>query len=99
MGFKSKHDKSPTKGVIPKGRKGLPAKETKLAREAIAAFVDENSDKLNAWLDEIYASGGAEKAFGAFVSLVEYRVPKLARVENNVAVADVTRILWGGDDD
>lgn len=97
MTFKSPHDRSPKKGIIAPTRKGKPQADIKLAREAIAAFVDQNSEKLNGWLDEIYAAGGAEKAFGAFVSLVEYRVPKLARVENKTEVEGEIKISWAAD--
>lgn len=64
----------------PKGgsRKGKPNKSTALAREAIARFVDDNSDRLQGWLDHI-ASESPEKAFNAFMGVIEYHVPKLAR--------------------
>ena len=61
--------------------KGSPNKSTALAREAIARFVDNNSDRLQGWLDEIAAEKGAEAAFRCFTDLVEYHVPKLARTE------------------
>jgi hypothetical protein len=57
--------------------KGLPNKSTQAAREAIAAFVDGNADRLQGWLDEI----AAQAAFDAFSTLLEYHVPKLARQE------------------
>ena len=61
--------------------KGLPNKSTQAAREAIAAFVDGNADRLQGWLDEIAAEKGAQAAFDAFSTLLEYHVPKLARQE------------------
>lgn len=61
------------------GKRG-PNKATKEAREAIAAFVDGNADRLQGWLDEV-AAKDPEKAFGLFMALVEYHVPKLARTE------------------
>jgi hypothetical protein len=65
-----------------KGRvKGVPNKATKAAREAIAAFVDANAEKLQGWLDEI-AADSPKDAFNAFLALVEFHVPKLARVEH-----------------
>lgn len=66
----------------PKGgsRKGVPNKATQTAREAIAKFVDGNADRLAGWLDEI-AAESPEKAFRAFMDVVEYHVPKLARTE------------------
>lgn len=63
------------------GRKaGVPNKATQNAREAIAKFVDGNSHRLEGWLDQI-ASDSPEKAFRAFMDVVEYHVPKLARTE------------------
>ena len=66
----------------PKGgsRLGRPNKATQSAREAIAMFVDGNADRLAGWLDEI-AAESPEKAFRAFMDVVEYHVPKLARTE------------------
>jgi hypothetical protein len=52
-----------------------------LAREAIARFVDSNSDRLQGWLDDIAAEKGSEAAFKCFMDVVEYHVPKLARTE------------------
>jgi hypothetical protein len=73
----------PAKGVTnnPNGRaKGIPNKATTKAREAIALFVDENSQKLQVWLDQVAADSPAE-AFKLFQSVVEYHIPKLARTE------------------
>ena len=61
-------------------RKGIPNKTTVTAREAIARFVDDNAGRLAGWLDEI-AVESPEKAFRAFMDVVEYHVPKLARTE------------------
>jgi hypothetical protein len=61
--------------------KGSPNKSTALAREAIARFVDNNSDRLQGWLDQIAEDKGPEAAFRCFTDLVEYHVPKLARTE------------------
>jgi hypothetical protein len=62
-------------------RKGSPNKATQAAREAIAAFVDGNADRLQGWLDEIAAEKGPQAAFECFSTLLEYHVPKLARQE------------------
>lgn len=65
----------------PGGRpKGIPNKATAQAREAIAAFVEGNVDRLNGWLDQI-AMKDPQAAFDRFMSVVEYHIPKLARVE------------------
>ncbi len=65
----------------PGRRKGLPNKATAAGREAIALFVDGNADRLSGWLDQIAETDPAA-AFAAFMSVVEYHIPKLARVEN-----------------
>ena len=61
--------------------KGLPNKTTAVAREAIARFVDGNSERLQEWLDQIAAQDGPAAAFKCFSDLIEYHVPKLARQE------------------
>lgn len=85
--------------------KGTVNKATATAREAIAAFVDDNSRRMDELLDQIaegipvrdVASGepiinsdGSVKwlvepnpkaAFDAMQSVIEYHIPKLARVE------------------
>ena len=68
----------------PKGgsRAGIPNKATAAAREAIGRFVDGNAERLNGWLDEIYAADGPKAAFQCFADLIEYHVPKLARTEH-----------------
>jgi hypothetical protein len=48
---------------------------------AIAAFVDGNADKLSQWLDEIYLRDGPKDAFNCFLAVVEFHIPKLARIE------------------
>ena len=64
------------------GRKaGAVNEKTKKARESIALFVDENSERLSEWLDEI-AKESPKQAFNCFMSVVEYHVPKLSREEH-----------------
>ena len=71
---------------------GTPNKATADARRAIALFVDENAHRLTEWLDQVAAGVKDEegnvitppnpaKAFDMFQSVVEYHVPKLARME------------------
>ena len=61
--------------------KGLPNKSTANARQAIARFVDGNSERLQEWLDQIAAQDGPAAAFKCFSDLIEYHVPKLSRAE------------------
>jgi hypothetical protein len=61
--------------------KGLPNKSTQAAREAIAAFVDGNADRLQGWLDQIAEEKGPQAAFDCFSTLLEYHVPKMSRTE------------------
>ena len=72
---------------------GTPNKATAEARQAIALFVDKNAHRLTGWLDQV-AEGVQDndgqyvippnpaKAFDMFQSVVEYHVPKLARMEH-----------------
>lgn len=61
--------------------KGTPNRATANAREAIARFVDGNSDRLQGWLDQIAKEEGPKEAFRCFADMLEYHVPKLARME------------------
>ena len=67
-------------------QKGTPNKATRAAREAIATFVDGNSDRLQRWLDEIEEQEGPHAAFKAFTDLLEFHVPKLTRSEVKASV-------------
>lgn len=71
---------------------GSANKSTNAARQAIAAFVDGNAHRLTEWLDQVARGVQDEdgmfvvqpnpaKAFDMFQSVVEYHVPKLARME------------------
>ena len=86
---KDKLAKPSVKGAAAKGPgpgrpKGSPNKSTANAREAIARFVDGNAHKLQSWLDQIAADEkqGPKAAMACFIELLEYHVPKLARVEH-----------------
>jgi hypothetical protein len=59
--------------------KGTPNKATANARAAIGRFVDENSERLQEWLDEIAEKEGPKVAWDCFWDAVEYHVPKLTR--------------------
>lgn len=71
---------------------GTPNKATLSAREAIAAFVDNNSHRLLEWLDamandlmdeegKILRAGDPKGAFQSYMSVIEYHIPKLARTD------------------
>lgn len=66
---------------------GSTNKATQAAREAIALFVDNNTERLQGWLDQI-AADSPEKAFNCVKDLIEYHVPKLARTEVQPLDAD-----------
>ena len=77
---------------------GTPNKATNEARQAIASFVDGNAHRLTEWLDRVAEGVVVEdpetgeekyivapnpaKAFDMFQSVVEYHIPKLARMEH-----------------
>lgn len=73
----------------PAGRPpGEPNKATSMARQAITAFVEQNTPRLNRLLDKIEAEN-PKAAFDAIMSVVEYNLPKLARseIENKMSVS------------
>jgi hypothetical protein len=72
-----------TSGLKRGGQKGRigPNKATKSAREAIAAFVDQQTPRLNRLLEQIEQQDGPAAAFRCIMDTVEYHVPKLARTE------------------
>jgi hypothetical protein len=85
-----------------KGRpKGAINKSTKNAREAIARFIDGNADRLQGWLDEIAEDPkqGPKAALDCFRDLLEYHVPKLARVEHTGENGGPVRIVATPDDE
>ena len=59
---------------------GTPNKVTADVRAAIAAFAEPNVAKLQTWLDAV-AERDPAKAADLFVRVLEYHVPKLARME------------------
>ena len=83
-------NKMPEKGKTnnPNGRpKGAVNKSTQQAREAIAMFVEGNVDRLNGWLDQI-AADSPKEAFDRVMSVMEYHIPKLQRVDNSLLGKD-----------
>lgn len=92
-----------TKRVKTGGRAaGTPNKATANFREAIARFVDGNSERLQQWLDEIYENDGPKAAWDCMVDVIEYHAPKLARTELTGPNGGAMRIVvdrWGKRDD
>jgi hypothetical protein len=87
---------------------GTPNKATLNAREAIAAFVDDNAHKLLEWLDamandlkdddgKILRAGDPKGAFQSYMSVIEYHIPKLARTEHagDAEKPIVHTVKWG----
>ena len=62
-------------------RTGRPNKSTANAREAIAAFVEAQTPRLQQLLERIEAEEGPLAAFRCVQDLLEYHVPKLQRTE------------------
>ena len=88
--MQSKVENPRKKGGKPKGspktggrQAGTPNKATGAARLAFAAFVDNNADKLQEWLDAIALNDkhGPKVAFDCLMQVAEFHVPKLARTE------------------
>lgn len=90
---------------LPKGRTNNPAgkpkgtlnKSTRTAREAIAAFVEGNADRLERLLDKI-EQDNPKAAFDCIMAVCEYHIPKLARTELKNADDKPLqiKIKWGG---
>jgi hypothetical protein len=74
--------KGAKKGEVrnPRGRGSAPNKATTASREAIAAFVNKNTARLERLLDKIEQES-AKDAFNCIMSVVEYHVPKLQRTD------------------
>jgi len=96
------------KGGKPKGSPktggrtvGTPNKATGAARLAFANFVDNNADRLQAWLDDIATNDkhGPKVAFDCLMQVAEFHVPKLARTEVvGDATAPITHIYKWQDE-
>ena len=61
--------------------KGIPNKATHNARTAIASLVDNNTHRLEGWLDQIATDEGPMAAWKCMMDVIEYHIPKLARTE------------------
>jgi hypothetical protein len=68
----------------PEGKKtGTISHATKNAKEAIARLVDDNSERMQGWLDQIAAEQGPMAAWKCMNDVIEYHIPKLARTEHS----------------
>lgn len=67
-------------------RKGVPNKATKAFRETVNALLEQNSENVAVWLEQV-ATGShgkepaPEKALDLLAKLAEFAAPKLARTE------------------
>ena len=69
-------------GGRPKGAKG---KTPATARAAIANFIEMNAPRMQGWLDRIAREEGPLVAFKCVTEVIEYHIPKIARVEHTGA--------------
>jgi len=69
--------------------KGTPNKTTKQIRDAFQCFVEDNTDKMQEWLERV-AEKNPAKALELLGGLSEYILPKLSRaeIEAKVEVTD-----------
>lgn len=72
--------------------KGSPNKATKQIREAVAKIVDDNTENLQKWMDQL-AEESPEKAANLMVKLMEFTLPKLARSELTGSVETTSRLV------
>lgn len=63
----------------PKGSKN---KATAEMRAVVSQFVEQNSAKMQGWIDKIEQDDGPLEAFKRIEALMEYCIPKLARQEH-----------------
>jgi len=82
---KPKKKPGPPKGTpkVPNSggsRKGKPNKVTAKAREVIAEVIDGTAPRVQAWIDAV-AETDPKGALQAYIALLEFGVPKLARTE------------------
>lgn len=47
-------------------------------------LVDNNAERMQGWLDEIAATDGPMAAWRCMSDVIEYHIPKLARIDHTV---------------
>lgn len=65
-------------------QKGTPNKLSSTTKDAINDFIADNAFRLNQWIKEIEAIS-AKDAFMAYMSVLEFGIPKLARSETHLS--------------
>lgn len=79
----------PGKTGNPNGRpKGSENKSTTELKQTVANFVASNAEKFAGWLDKIEQDNGPLEAFKRVEALLEYALPKQARVDTTITGAD-----------
>lgn len=63
-------------------KKRGPNRTTAIVRENMAQLAAKAAPQLMKWLDEIYHQDGPAAAWKCFMDVIEYHIPKLARVEH-----------------
>ena len=71
--------------------KGVPNKATGIARDALAQFIDGNIHRLNEWIYQI-AEKDPEAAFKAFMSVVEFAIPKMQRLDMKTEFTETLKV-------
>lgn len=88
-----------TADVTKLGRpKGSVNKASALAREAVGRLVENNLDKMEQWLQEIYEQNGPKVAMFVMIDLLEFHLPKLARTEITGLDGGAVRIVAAKED-
>jgi hypothetical protein len=75
------------KGEVTGRPKGSEGRDTKRVREAITAITEGGITNLNECFDEIRTSNPA-KFVELYLRLLEYTMPKLRSIDNNIEVGD-----------
>ncbi len=81
----------PKKGSVnnPHGRpKGSENKSTTELKQTVANFVANNAEKFAGWLDKIEQDNGPLEAFKRVEALLEYALPKQARIDATLSGPD-----------